>query len=315
MTRGPKQPERLEKTLARVARQQGIDQERLRRWVSFLALCGVLERALADGILDSYYLKGGAAMELRFAQRARATKDLDIGIAGAKSSRLQMLSAALNPGFDQFTFRVKAQTRDMEQADTVRVQVAVQYNTRCWQTVDIDLGPASLGHVDMVAPRVHDLAELGIPVVSPVRCLRLADQVAQKLHACTGPFSAGRARDVLDILLIDALGELDYAEAARASRAVFRERRTHGFPPSATIPAEWGPELETLAQELGLPIETVSDIQSRFREIVGPWNVANAMSDELDRLQDEKAEAALGNCERAREYLFTAREDMDRQKK
>jgi hypothetical protein len=29
------------------------------------------------------------------------------------------------------------------------------------------------------------LAELGIPVTSPVRCLGLANQVAQKLHACT----------------------------------------------------------------------------------------------------------------------------------
>lgn len=38
--------ERLEKALARVAREQGIDQERLRRWVSFLAVCGVLERRI-----------------------------------------------------------------------------------------------------------------------------------------------------------------------------------------------------------------------------------------------------------------------------
>lgn len=74
--------ERLEKALARVARDQGIDQERLRRWVSFLALCGVLERAVAEGVIGSYYLKGGVAMELRFAQFARATKDLDLALAG-----------------------------------------------------------------------------------------------------------------------------------------------------------------------------------------------------------------------------------------
>jgi hypothetical protein len=63
--------ERLEKRLARVSRQQGIDQERLRRWVSFLAICGVLERAVEAQVLDAYYIKGGVAMELRFAQRAR----------------------------------------------------------------------------------------------------------------------------------------------------------------------------------------------------------------------------------------------------
>lgn len=45
--------ERLEKTLARVAREEGVAQERLRRWVSFLALCGVLERAVQEGILNN----------------------------------------------------------------------------------------------------------------------------------------------------------------------------------------------------------------------------------------------------------------------
>jgi hypothetical protein len=69
----------LEKALARVAREQGLDQERLRRWISFLALCGALDRAIQTGVLAGYYLKGGAAMELRFAESARATKDLGSG--------------------------------------------------------------------------------------------------------------------------------------------------------------------------------------------------------------------------------------------
>ena len=65
MSSTPRSPERLEKRLSRVAREKGIDQERLRRWVSFLALCGVLERAMQEGVLGTYYLKGGVAMELR----------------------------------------------------------------------------------------------------------------------------------------------------------------------------------------------------------------------------------------------------------
>ncbi len=71
--------QRLEKILARVAREQGLDQERLRRWVSFLALCGVLEQTVEHGVIDTYYLKGGVAMDLRFARAARTTKDFDSG--------------------------------------------------------------------------------------------------------------------------------------------------------------------------------------------------------------------------------------------
>jgi hypothetical protein len=268
MSSRPRRPERLEKRLARVAREQGLDQERLRRWVSFLALCGVLERAFAEGVLGAYCLRGGVAMELRFAQQARATKDLDLGMEGTRTDRLQTLSETLRLGFDEFTFRLRAQTRDMAQADTIRVQVAVAYRTRSWQTIEVDLGPAKVGQVDLVEPKVHGLLELGIPVISPVRCLSLADQVAQKLHACTGPAAAGRARDVLDILLIDALGEVDYPEAAEAVRRVFDERATHAFPPEFVMPPEWRPELEGMAVELGFPLTTSSAIEQRFLEVI-----------------------------------------------
>ena len=243
-------PERLGKALARVAREQGIDQERLRRWVSFLALCGVLERAVAEGVIGSYYLKGGVAMELRFVQHARATKDLDLALAGDRKRRLRSLSDSIRLGFDQFTFRLKSSVREMEQADTVRFEVAIQYRTRSWQTVEIDLGPTSQANIDLIPPKVSGLAELGIPVTSPVRCIHLGDQIAQKIHACTGPFAAGRARDVLDILLIEDLGQLDLDQVKEAVSRVFQERATHDVPAAFALPSEWHAELESLASDL-----------------------------------------------------------------
>ncbi|MCZ2157120.1 MAG: nucleotidyl transferase AbiEii/AbiGii toxin family protein [Bryobacterales bacterium] len=260
--------ERLEKALARVARDQGIDQERLRRWVSFLALCGVLERAVAEGVIGSYYLKGGVAMELRFAQLARATKDLDLALTGDRKQRLQSLHDSIGLGFDEFTFRLKAQIREMEQADTVRVEVAIQYRTRSWQTVEIDLGPSSHAGIELVAPKVIGLAELGIPLTSPIRCIHLADQIAQKIHACTGPFSAGRARDVLDILLIEDLGQLEFPQVREAVIRIFRERATHDLPAVFTLPSGWPAELESLAVELSIPTRSAGDIERRFQTLL-----------------------------------------------
>ncbi|MEP6539261.1 MAG: nucleotidyl transferase AbiEii/AbiGii toxin family protein [Bryobacteraceae bacterium] len=256
--------ERLEKRLARVAREQGLDQERLRRWVSFLALCGVLEKALGERILGSYYLKGGVALELRYATRARATRDLDLGLEGVRAGRLDLLQRAVAIGFEDFTFRVRAQTRDMEQADTVRANVAVLYRTRSWQTIEVDLGPARALEVDLVEPSVHGLAELGLAVISPVRCLSLSEQVAQKLHACTSPHSPGRARDVLDILMIEMFGDLDYSRTLEAAIRVFSERRTHPFPPAFAMPAEWRPEVEALAVHLGFSETSAVKIEGRF---------------------------------------------------
>ena len=240
--------------------------------MSFLALCGVLERALADGILGTYYLKGGVALELRFAGRARATKDLDLGLEGPRWNRLGLFREALQNGFDAFTFRVKGQTREMELADAVRVQVAVAYQTRAWQTIDVDLGPGPAVDqrvaVDLVEPRVLGLAELGIWVTTPIRCLGLPEQVAQKLHACTAPRAGSRARDILDILLIDLLGVLDYGAAASAAKRVFAERATHDFPPVFTMPGAWRQEVERTAMELGFLVTDPNEIEEQFRGVI-----------------------------------------------
>jgi hypothetical protein len=128
----PRPVERLEKTLARVAREQGLAQERLRRWVSFLALCGVLERAVQESVLDNYYLKGCVAMELRFAGGARATKDVDIGLAGERAERLQTFRDALALGFDEFSLQLKGKPLSMDNADAVRLELGVLYRTRAW---------------------------------------------------------------------------------------------------------------------------------------------------------------------------------------
>ena len=260
--------ERLERTLARVARQHGLDQERLRRWVSFLALCGVLERAIHEGILSRYYLKGGVAMELRFAGAARATKDLDLGLDGDRAFRLSSFAAVLQLVFDEFTFRLRAQTRHMELADTVRVEVAISYRTRSWQSIEVDLGPPGAEDPDLVDPAITGLTEMGLPVTTHVRCLNLSEQVAQKIHACTGPASAGRARDILDILLIDMLGELDYLQTRVAVEKVFRQRGTHPIPEMFLIPGTWHLELESLASSLDAPIKRAQQMSERFNELL-----------------------------------------------
>ena len=259
--------QRLEKILARVAREQGLDQERLRRWVSFLALCGVLEQAVERGVIDTYYLKGGVALELRFARAARTTKDFDLGLVGNRAERIRKLDEVLKLGFDAFTFRLKPEIHQMEVADTVRVEVAVQYKTRSWQTVEIDLGPGEAREVDLVAPAVTGIAEMGLPVISHVRCISIPEQVAQKLHACTGPQREDRARDVLDILLLDMLGQLDYQRARAAAERLFAERATHAFPPSVALPSEWRRELEALAQELGYRTAKAEEIAKEFAAV------------------------------------------------
>jgi hypothetical protein len=144
----------------------------------------------------------------------------------------------------------------------------VQYRTRAWQTIEVDLGPAKASDIDLVEPSIPGIVELGLPPAAPLRCLGLPEQIAQKLHACTGPHSSGRARDVLDVLLIDALSRIDYPRTAEAAVRVFAERASHVFPPQFVMPAAWRPEIEAMAVELGLPYQQAGDIERRFTEVI-----------------------------------------------
>jgi hypothetical protein len=87
----------------------------------------------------------------------------------------------------------------------------------------------------------------------------------QKPHACTGPHREDRARDVLNILLVDLLSKLDYARTHVAAKRTFAEHATYPFPPRASLPAEWRRELETLAQELGYPTTNAKEIEGSSR--------------------------------------------------
>ena len=144
----------------------------------------------------------------------------------------------------------------------------MQYKSRAWQTVDIDLGPGGAREVDLVEPAITGLAEMGLPMARQVRCLGINEQVAQKLHACTGPQREDRALDVLDILLVDMLGQLDYPRTRIAAERIFAERATHVFPPSAVLPAEWRRELENLAQELGYRTLDAEGIEAEFAAVL-----------------------------------------------
>src|SRR6266566_10031924 len=77
--------------------------------------------------------------------------------------------------------------------------------------------------------------------------------------------SARTARaTVLDILLVDMLGQLDYARTRVAAERIFAERATHAFPPTAALPAEWRGELENLAEELGYRTRNAEGIEVEF---------------------------------------------------
>src|SRR4051812_48781681 len=80
----PKGPPRsageLAKYVQAYARDNEVAEGRVRSWIAYMVVAGILERGTADGY--RFTLKGGVALELRLRERARATKDLDLVMHG-----------------------------------------------------------------------------------------------------------------------------------------------------------------------------------------------------------------------------------------
>jgi hypothetical protein len=80
------------------------------------------------------------------------------------------------------------------------------------------------------------------PAVLP--CLPLRFHIAQKLHGTTLPPRPGkqneRFRDLVDLLLLEAVVAHDYVALREASELVFRSRKTHPWPPDLdAMPPHW----------------------------------------------------------------------------
>jgi Nucleotidyl transferase AbiEii toxin, Type IV TA system len=60
------------------AREAGVTEGRVRAWLAYMVLAGILERFAGENNGYQFTIKGGVALELRLKDRARATKDIDL---------------------------------------------------------------------------------------------------------------------------------------------------------------------------------------------------------------------------------------------
>lgn len=267
----------FERRITRLAEERGTTPARLRRLVGFAVLCETLAEAVARGVIPLFFVKGGVAIELRLGLTARATKDLDIGLCAAPADLLPVFDRALDVGFGDFTLRRRGEARILENGAR-SLEVAVQNFGRPWATVDVDLAAASPdAETDSVEPIA--LHELGLARARPVPCLVLSEQMAQKIHALTEPLPRGRpnprARDVLDILLIDTRLGTDYAAVRAACARVFAQRNVHDWPiVRFTFPDEWSPTLVELARQASYNTLDVAIIETRFNTFLARLNGA-----------------------------------------
>jgi hypothetical protein len=242
------------------ARELGIAEGRVRAWVAYMIMAGVLECATnADSPL--FIVKGGVALELRLRDRARATKDIDIVLRDRTADLADSLEEALTgEPYQGFSFRRKGQPLLLDNG-AVNMEFGVTYKGQPWTTVSVDIARAEPGEADVEwVDAIARTDAFGVTGPAVLPCLPLRFHVAQKLHGMTLPPRPGkqneRFRDLVDLLLMDAMITHDYVALRAACELVFRNRNTHTWPPDlSTVSAHWAKPFARLAEELEL-VET-----------------------------------------------------------
>lgn len=204
----------------------------------------VVGQMLPDGAI-----KGGSAMALRYGRGTRFTQDLDAARVHGLAQFRSNFEDALAGGWAGFTGRLiqRPAPRPAGVPTAYVMQpfdIKLLYRGRAWCTVKFELGHNEIGDADEPDYRldrglVELFSEVGLEAPKPVAVMRADHQIAQKLHAVAEPGSQ-RARDLVDLQLLDRGEDLDLAQVKATCLRLFEYRHQQLWPPAVVRGAGWG---------------------------------------------------------------------------
>lgn len=234
----PKSVRSLEQRIRNLA---GSDDLALRRRLGMALV--VVSQMLPEGAI-----KGGSAMALRYGRNTRFTQDVDAARVQSLERFQSDFEESLAAGWAGFTGRlIKRPAPRPPAVPTAYVmlpfEVKLDYRGRPWCTVKFELGHNEIGGADEPEYQVaEDLVDLftsaGLEAPRPVPVLRADHQIAQKLHALSAAGSE-RARDLVDLQLLEQHEDLDLASVAATCARLFSYRQQQAWPPSIVEGATW----------------------------------------------------------------------------
>jgi len=253
----------------RIRNLEGSEGLALRRRISMALV--VVSQMLPEGAV-----KGGSAMALRYGRGTRFTQDLDAArvqsLAGFRSDFEDSLAA----GWAGFTGRLVERPAPRPAAvPTAYVMqpfdVKLDYRGRSWCTVKVELGHNELGDADQPEYQLSSslaglLTEVGLEEPKSVPVMRADHQVAQELHAVSSPGSE-RAKDFVDLQLIDKGEDLDLAQVADTCVRLFDYRRQQSWPPTIQVGDQWDTLYIEAAEDIDV-LPTVEEAVAWANELI-----------------------------------------------
>ena len=132
----------LERWAREWADAEGVPAVRVQRSVSYMVIAAMLDTVRGPDGDPLFLVKGGVAMELRLALRARATQDLDAAFRATAQEMIERLDDALEAGHTGFTAS-RTTAQEIGETRAIRVGVKLAYRGRPWATVPLEVSSRS----------------------------------------------------------------------------------------------------------------------------------------------------------------------------
>jgi hypothetical protein len=254
----------LEDRLKRLAQEESIDLQRVRRQAAFdRLLCRLFAKPDAP-----WLLKGGYAMELRL-KTARTTRDIDLALKQLPmptrdwdANASTVLEALREVGQldleDFFTFVFGNAIHDLDAAPYggARFPVDARLAGRSFVKFHLDVSTGDVLREPYESLSGRDWLGFAGVASTVFRAVSPEEQFAEKLHAYTLPRVGRentRVKDLVDLVLLVERTSMNAARLPKAIGETFQRRKTHEIPPAlASPPASWSKPFSEMAVECGL---------------------------------------------------------------
>jgi len=254
----------LEERIKQQSAAEGTALWRMRKRVAFERLLARLQARPNS----PWLLKGAFALDLRFRDRARSTKDVDlsidvslVGAAPLADTKIVEIlrDAARYPLPDFFIYNIPSEGEEVlheKGSPTQRFTVHAALAGRLFEELKVDVSTRQevVSPVEEV-PESDALAFAGI-LPGTFRAISLSQQFAEKIHAFTFPWEDRdntRVKDLVDITLILETSPPEPTAARASLSAIFEGRQTHPLPTEILDPpVTWVGSYGAAAREIGL---------------------------------------------------------------
>lgn len=243
----------------------------------FIQTRTLIANTIVGQMLSIGVVKGGSSLKFRWGDKStRFTNDLDTAYNTTFDEFKVEMNESLAKGWHGFSGRLVAKNPAKPKAVPPHYvmqpfEIKLTYYGKSWLTVPFEVGHNEIGDADEAEYKISEeiiglFERIGLPAPSPIPCMPLHYQIAQKLHGSSEDTSA-RAHDLIDLQVITHNEVIDLLKTKTVCVRLFAYRKLQAWPPTIVSNENWTELYD--AQKAGLHVlDNVDDAVAWANDLI-----------------------------------------------